>query len=76
MTLRIAYIGDAFLPARARDMLRDCVPDVVVGPEWVRGMCVGCVFVPRNKIKFLEWIKDAHVRETLGTGLVDEVRLE
>jgi hypothetical protein len=49
--------------------------DVVLGPEWARPLCVGVVFVPRGAEKFLEWIKEAHVRETLGTGKVDEIRI-
>jgi hypothetical protein len=73
--LRIAYVDGAYRPAIVEDALGKLDVDVVVGPEWARSLSAGRVFIPTGKEKFLEWIKDAHVRETLGTGLVDEVRI-
>jgi hypothetical protein len=74
MTLRIAYIGDVFLTRPCVDMLRDCVPDVVVGPEWVRSLCVGRVFVPKTKSSSWSGSNSRTCAKHWGRDLVDEVR--
>jgi hypothetical protein len=77
MTLRIGVIDDAYRPGVVEDAMKiHRNLDVVLGPEWARPLVgAGVVFVPRGSEKFLEWIKEAHVRETLGSGLVDEVKI-
>jgi hypothetical protein len=63
-------------PGRVSEIVGSLEPDVVVGLPWMVG-CVpeGVAFVPLDKLWIVESLKRDFVRETLGSGKIDEVKI-